>query len=37
MKKRSIFLSLLLSVSLIPGLTAGAAQVDGHDHDHGMK
>ncbi|ATH93611.1 zinc-dependent metalloprotease [Bacillus glycinifermentans] len=34
MKKRSVFFSLLLSAGLIPGLTAGVAKTDGHDHDH---
>lgn len=34
MKKRSLFLSLLLSVSLIPGVTAGAAKTGGHEHEH---
>lgn len=34
MKKRSLFLSLLLSVSLIPGVTASAAKTGGHEHEH---
>ena len=34
MKKRSLFLSLLLSVSLIPGVTAGPAKTGGHEHEH---
>ncbi|MFN2747715.1 MULTISPECIES: zinc-dependent metalloprotease [Bacillus] len=34
MKKRSLFLSLLLTAGIIPGVTAGAAKDSGHDHTH---